>query len=91
MVSDTEGDTVVKPETEDVGATSDAEDVAEKSDSDSDFEAPGRGRKKRKAKSKSAAANKRKSVASSTPKSNKCKLCRQRLDDNPNLVSRLGP
>jgi hypothetical protein len=81
-------DAVAKEETEDDADKSDTEEVADKSDYDSDFDAPGSGRRKRKAKSKAAASNKRrsKSAASSTPKSNKCRQCRQRLDDNPNLV-----
>lgn len=52
------------------------------SESDSDFEAPGKG-KKRAAKSKKGANKKR----NTTPKSNKCYHCKQRIDDNPALVS----
>ncbi len=55
------------------------------SDSDSDFEAPGKGKKKRAAKSKKGSSKKR-NTNSSTPKSNKCYHCKQRIDDNPNLV-----
>ena len=57
------------------------------SDSDSDFEVPGKGKKKRAAKSKSS-SNKRRNTM--TPKFNKCHQCRQKLDDNPNLVSFLS-
>ena len=56
------------------------------SGSDSDFEAPGKGKKKRAAKPKKG-ANKKRNTNSSGPKSNKCYHCKQRIDDNPNLVS----
>ena len=53
-------------------------------DSDSDFEASGKGKKKRSVKSKSK-PNKRRNT-NTTPKFNKCHQCRQKIDDNPNLV-----
>lgn len=77
-------DNLVKMGSEDeIEHDGDHELKAERSDSDSDFEVSGKGRKKQ-----AKGSNKRRKTDGPTvPKIPRCRQCRQRTDDNPNLVS----